>query len=73
MFKLLGNNYYSPTATEVAIGQRSSKLFLPKYHILNSGSICKLIIFFVVIISLLSRVQKYTIFFISAKYVAKKT
>ena len=43
MFKLLGNNYYSPTATEVAIGLRSSKLFLPKNHILNSGSICRLI------------------------------
>ena len=39
MFKLLGNNYYSPIATEVAIEQRSSKLFLPKYHILNSGNI----------------------------------
>ena len=42
MLKLLGNSY-SPTATKresaVAIGQRSSKLFLPKSHILNSGSI----------------------------------
>ena len=63
MFKLLGNIYYSPTATEVAIGLRSSKLFLPKYHILNSDSICRLIIFFVVITSLLSRVQRYIFIF----------
>ena len=63
MFKLLGNIYYSPTATEVAIGLRSSKLFLPKHHILNSDSICRLIIFFVVITSLLSRVQRYIFIF----------
>ena len=63
MFKLLGNIYYSPTATEVAIGQRLSKLFLPKYHILNSGSIYESMIFFVVITSLLSRVQRYTFIF----------
>jgi len=42
MLKLLVN-YYSPTATEVAIRQRSSKLFLPKYHILDGGSTCRLI------------------------------
>ena len=70
MFKLLGNNY-SPTATEresaVAIGQRSSKLFLPKYHILNSG-ISPIagnnrngigVSFFVVIILLVLKVQNY--------------
>ena len=74
MFKLLGNNY-SPTATEresaVAIGQRSSKLFLPKYHIFNSG-IRPIagnnrngigMSFFVVITSLLLKVQKYTFIF----------
>ena len=72
MFKLLGNNCYSPTATEVAIGLRSPKLFLPKHHILNSGSICRLIIFFVVITSLLSRVQRYIIFLIPTRYGAKK-
>ena len=74
MFKLLGNNY-SPTATEresaVAIGQRSSKLFLPKYHIFNSG-IRPIagnnrngigMSFFVVIILLVLKVQNYTIIF----------
>ena len=63
MFKLLGNNYYIPTATEVAIGQRSPKLFLPKYHILDGGSICRRIIFFIVITSLLLRVQRYIFIF----------
>ena len=72
MFKLLGNNCYIPTATEVAIGLRSSKLFLPKYHILDGGSICRLIIFFLVITSLLSRVQRYIIFLIPTRYGSKK-
>jgi hypothetical protein len=74
MLKLLGNNY-SPTATEresaVAIGQHSSKLFLPKSQILNSG-ISPIagnnrngigMSFFVVITSLLLKVQKYTFIF----------
>jgi hypothetical protein len=74
MLKLLGNSY-SPTATKresaVAIGQRSSKLFLPKYHILNSG-ISPIagnnrngigMSFFVVITSLLLKVQRYTFIF----------
>jgi hypothetical protein len=74
MLKLLGNNY-SPTAMEresaVAIEQRSSKLFLPKSQILNSG-IRPIagnnrngigMSFFVVITSLLLKVQKYTFIF----------
>ena len=74
MLKLLGNSY-SPTATKresaVAIGQRSSKLFLPKYHILNSG-IPPIagnnrngigMSFFVVIILLVLKVQRYTFIF----------
>ena len=74
MFKLLGNNY-SPTATEresaVAIGQRSSKLFLPKSHIFNSGirpiagnnRNGTYMSFFVVITSLLLKVQNYIFIF----------
>ena len=65
MFKLLDNNYYIPTATEVAIGQRSSKLFLLKYHILNSGSICRLIIFSIVITSLLWKCKGTYLFLIT--------
>ena len=72
--QILGNNY-SPTATEresaVAIGQRSSKLFLPKYHIFNSG-IRPIagnnrngigMSFFVVIILLVLKVQNYIFIF----------
>ena len=68
MFKLLGNNYYSPTATEVAIEQRLSKLFLSKYHILNNGSICRLIIFFVVITSLLWKCKSTYLFLITEHF-----
>ena len=68
MFKLLGNNYYSPTATEVAIGLRSSKLFLPKNHILDGSSICRLIIFFVVITSLLWKCKSTHLFLIAKQF-----
>ena len=68
MFKFLGNNYYSPTATEVAIEQRLSKLFLSKYHILNNGSICRLIIFFVVITSLLWKCKSTYLFLITEHF-----
>ena len=71
MFKLLGNNYYSPTATEresaVAAGQRSSKLFLPKNHIVGGvftiNWVNNIIFCRVAILPLLLRVQNYTFIF----------
>ena len=67
MFKLLGNNYYSPTATEVAAGQRSSKLFLPKNQIIGGVFTINwdnnIIFCSVVILPLLLKVQKYTFIF----------
>ena len=60
-------NYYSPTATEVAIGQRSPKLFLPKNQIgggvFNINWVNNIIFCRIAILPLLLRVQNYTFIF----------